>query len=545
MILRKHQSETKEIVSRVASGAKIRRVILKVTPGGGKSLIPILACQLIPAGLADALCWVVPRQALQDQGELGFLDQKFREMLGHRFMIRSSTNDSNPCRGTNGFVTTYQAIGMDTGKTVLNDFRRRRYILVLDEFHHCEVDGTWTKAIAPLVERAAFVVLMTGTLERGDGKQIAFIDYTPTRSGMTPDLSTGKDTAGIEYTRADALAERAILPIHFNMHDGAVEWMDDCGNRINRDLSRTNKKDASAALYTALKTDYSNELLISGINHWHSGINRTGYHSKCLIVTADIGHARETVKTLRENGVECEIATSHESAAAQRMIKKFKFGRLHCLVTVAMAYEGLDVPAVSHIICLTRIRSTPWIEQMVARAVRVDPNAGPYENQIAHIFCPDDSLFREIVKKIEREHAPFVKPPIEKEPSSPKQLGLFEDPNLGPMAPGGITPIASSLTGSRGKFLGPGPSPVTATVIPMQTEREKEEALRRAIDLHVKAYARESLIKPQTVNGMLKQHFGKSRDQMTRPELERLQAHLNQNYRLSVYPGAVARGTVW
>lgn len=524
MIKRKHQSQFEEIITRVISGAPIRRVILKVTPGGGKSIIPIMACRLISAELADAICWVVPRQALQDQGERGFLDPTIRDMLGHRFTIRAATNDQNPCRGTHGFITTYQAIGVDTGKTVLNDFNRRRYVLILDEWHHCEADGTWTKAIAPLVEQAAFVVLMTGTIERGDGKQIAFIDYTMTRAGMTPDLSTGNDTAVIEYTRADALSEQAILPIHFHMHDGAVEWMDDSGNRIKRDLSKTNQKDAPAAIYTALATDYSNGLLLAGIDHWTAA--RTW--SKCLVVTADIEHAKATIRTLKAHRIDCEIATSHESAAAQKSIHKFRHGHLPCLVTIAMAYEGLDVPSVSHLICLTRIRSTPWIEQMVARAVRVDSAAGPYENQIAHIFCPDDPLFREIVKKIEREQAPFVKPAAEKQERG-KQLGLFGEESFGPMAPGGITPIASRLTGNRGKFLGPGPQ--VATVIPMQTEREKEQALRRQIDLHVKAYSRESLIKPQTVNGMLRHHFGKSRDEMTRPELERLQAHLNQNYR--------------
>ncbi|MDX9788920.1 MAG: DEAD/DEAH box helicase family protein [Desulfobacterales bacterium] len=531
-MLRKHQAEFSDIITRIISGSPIRRAILKATPGGGKSLIPIEACRLIAAGMADALCWVVPRQALQDQGERGFLDPKFRSMLGHRFTIRAATNDANPCRGTHGFITTYQALGVDTGKTVLNDFGRRRYILILDEFHHCEADGVWTKAIAPLVESAKFAVLMTGTLERGDGKQIAFIDYATNRAGLTPDLSTGSDTAVIEYTRADALAEQAILPIHFNMHDGAVEWMDNSGNRIKRDLSKTNRKDASAAIYTALATDYSKELLSSGISHWQNTMALTD--SKCLIVTADISHARETVKTLRGHGIECEIATSHESAEAKKAIHKFKYTRCDCLVTIAMAYEGLDVPAISHLICLTRIRSTPWIEQMVARAVRVDPNAGPYENQIAHIFCPDDPLFLEIVKKIEREQAPFIKPKLEHEPRA-KQLGLFGGDEFGPMAPGGITPIASSLTGSRGKFLGPVPS--IAPVIPIQTEREKEEALRKQIDRHVKAYARNNRYKPLKINSELKDYFGKAREEMTRPELERLQAYLNQYYRLNSFRG--------
>ena len=532
---RKHHKELTKIIDFRISGRPIRRAIAKVTPGGGKSLLPIEACRLITAGIADKVCWVVPRKSLQDQGERGFLDPKFRDMLGHRFTIRSATNDLNPCRGTDGFITTYQALGVDTGQTVLSDFRRRRYILVIDEFHHCEADGTWTQAIAPLVEQAAFVVLMTGTLERGDKKKIAFIDYLPTRAGMTPDLTTDKETAVIEYSRADALSEQAILPLHFHMHDGAVEWMSDIGDRVKRDLSRTNKKDASAAIYTALATDYSKELLISGVNHWAETCPR----SKCLVVTADIGHARETVDILQAHHLECEIATSHESAAAQKSIKRFRDGRLPCLVTIAMAYEGLDVPAVSHLICLTRIRSQPWIEQMVARAVRVDPAAGPYENQIAHIFCPDDPLFRDIVKKIEREQAPFVKPKLEQEPKGEKQLGLFGDESFGPMAPGGITPLSSRLIGNREKFLGPGPATVTATVIPMQTEREKEDALRLEIDRHVKAYAREILIKPTTVNGMLKNHFGKPREEMTRPELERVQAHLDQYYKTNQFRRAV------
>ena len=42
-------------------------------------------------------------------------------------------------------------------------------------------------------------------------------------------------------------------------------------------------------------------------------------------------------------------------------------------VVNAMAYEGLDAPAVSVVASLTHIRSRPWLEQMVARATRVDP----------------------------------------------------------------------------------------------------------------------------------------------------------------------------
>ncbi len=72
------------------------------------------------------------------------------------------------------------------------------------------------------------------------------------------------------------------------------------------------------------------------------------------------------------------------------------------LVTVAMAYEGLDAPEVAVVAALTHIRSRAWLEQMVARATRVDPNAGPYEGQRALVFHPDDPLVRPLSPQASR-----------------------------------------------------------------------------------------------------------------------------------------------
>jgi len=156
------------VVDRIIWGSAIRNIIVKATPGSGKSSIPMIAGKLITAGLADALCWVCPRTALQDQGERNFIDPFFRQLLGHNLSIRKSTNDQNPCRGLQGITTTYQAIGVDKYQTLLNDFLRRRYILILDEHHHAEAeDGSWTKALMPLYEAAKYRVLMTGTMSRG------------------------------------------------------------------------------------------------------------------------------------------------------------------------------------------------------------------------------------------------------------------------------------------------------------------------------------------------------------------------------------------
>ena len=126
-MLRRHQAEFQETIQGIIEGPGVETILCRVTPGGGKSALPIIAGRLITARLADRICWVVPRMSLQDQGERNFQDPFFRDLLQHRLSIRTSTNEPDPCRGLNGFITTYQAIGMQGGR----ELARRRSALVL------------------------------------------------------------------------------------------------------------------------------------------------------------------------------------------------------------------------------------------------------------------------------------------------------------------------------------------------------------------------------------------------------------------------------
>ena len=125
--------------------------------------------------------------------------------------------------------------------------------------------------------------------------------------------------------------------------------------------------------------------------------------SKLLVVAANIEQAQKYTAWLQSRGVPAKIATSEDSTAAYQTIKAFKrqgSGAVDCLITVSMAYEGLDVPAITHLICLTHIRTKPWIEQVVHRATRMDPLAGHYAEQRAYIYTPDDRPFRECLEYI-------------------------------------------------------------------------------------------------------------------------------------------------
>ncbi len=181
--LRSFQTEVQQAVKNMilsSDGSPLDDKVLlaHITCGGGKSILPLIVYQeLFEANIVDNLAIVCPRDSLAQQCAEGFEDPFFRNLLDHDYSVNQATNIIDPCRGLSGYATTYQAIGVDRSRINLAAFESRRYLLCLDEFHHVREGSLWHRQLKPLFDMAAFVLLMTGTLERGDDQKIAFIDY--------------------------------------------------------------------------------------------------------------------------------------------------------------------------------------------------------------------------------------------------------------------------------------------------------------------------------------------------------------------------------
>jgi len=536
-MFRKHQDLFGELCFDLRTGhiAPAKTVICSVTPGGGKSLLPLIAAsQLIPT-VADRICWVVPRRALQAQAEAEFLGSRGREMLGHNHLIRKSSNEPDPCRGLSGFVTTYQAIGM--GNYYLREeFARWRYILFLDEPHHVEEGGAWQSALEPLVSRAALTIYMSGTLERGNRKRIAFLPYAESSRGEIIDLS-GRQAPAIEYSRRDALLDQAILPIHFELMDGTAEWIGRDGETYSTTLSGANK-DTAEALFTALKTQFAEQLLDECSGHW-SAHKATHPRAKLLVVTANIEDAKKYADHLYRQGIRAAIATSDDSSQAQANIESFKsVGKrksIDALVTVAMAYEGLDVPAVTHIACLTHIRSKPWIEQMIARATRYDAEAGPWDEQMAYVYVPDDRNMCAIIQSMEDEQISAIKVAKSQEDLSDEEMVAMmnaSDERATPEERNSIVPVGSQGAGRRWNRVGHiSPQESSTRTAPTRTPSQQEARLRERIQKRCRQIDSEVFSRSWgETNKRVVRYFGKQRTQMTLDELERVTLWLEETY---------------
>jgi superfamily II DNA or RNA helicase len=443
MAYRSHQAAMDQLAQRIAGrlAPLPSRIGVQCVCGGGKSaLVAICAHHLIRAGVIDKLCWVTPRGSLSDQALESFAaDDWTARLLGHALKVYSSTNTPNPSKGGAGYVTTYQAIAADGSGINRREFERCRYGLFLDEPHHVRVGSPWERPLAELVDRAALVVLMTGTLDRHDRKPVYLFPYT-TRGFV--DTRYTDEFPWIRYTLWEATAERALIRVHVFFHDGRAEWREDGVPKSAETLA-----DDSAALFAALHSEYARHLLGRAVADWRRCRERQA-RSKLLVVCATIGQARLMLRELKRLGIErADIATSADDDP-KGVIKRFRGKQspeLDALVTVAMAYEGLDAPSITHLVCLTHIRSRPWIEQMVGRAWRYDAAGGPWESQTARIFAPDDALMREVLEAIEAGQVEA----LGREAGDPRAGGV-EAPEAQPV----ISPEGSELTLQRIEELG-------------------------------------------------------------------------------------------
>jgi superfamily II DNA or RNA helicase len=493
--LRIHQRQVDAVMRAIAGGeTEVRDILAAVTPGGGKSLLPVLsAARLIRAGTIDKVCWIVPRDTLRLQAEEAFADAHWRTALDHAVSVRAADNRPDPSRGLGGYVTTYQAIAA-APELHLREFQSHRYLIAVDELHHLPAindldafspvaeETSWSRSIRPLLELARIRLLMSGTLERADGRAILWLPYKSQRRTETSLKFRRIDFdqphwAVVGYSRRQALAEKAVIPVTFGAMDGMAEWKP--------------KKDGSApapegpiplsaepglaryALYTALRTGFAEEMLRMAFDDCRAhrqrrralmqlGVGQAAPGlGKLLVVASDQAVARHYADLLeswfpardRSRAVRTAMSSVPD---AQEAIAAFRLRPdPSVLVTVAMAYEGMDAVEVSHVCALTHIRSRPWLEQMIARATRVDPNGGAWEQQKATVYHPDDLLFRRFRHAIETEQGTKARFP------GPHQGNLL-DPEENPDADSrdwglGIEPISSNVTTIRFDRVRPGP----------------------------------------------------------------------------------------
>ena len=320
-------------------------------------------------------------------------------------------------------------------------------------------------------------------------------------------------TVFIQYSRRDALRDRAIIRSIFHQYDGQASWLTNGETKVVEALSLADDSDVANALTTALRTGLGDSLLQGGIADFVEKL-KTNPVAKCLVVCANIIDAYRRQAQLISLGYESAIATSEDSKAATEALKSFKNDPLSkVLVCVGMAYEGMNVPQITHLILLTNIRSVPYLEQCFARANRVDPHsfAGSWDDQFAHVFVPHDKLIDRVIAEIMADQEAVA---LEIDVGSSSARGATYGRRSD------VIPIASSVSGITTL------NPDELTTVPLGDEvstltpKQRSDILKAEITTLVSMWARQTTTSPEDLNRKIKRHHGKSRTIMTVGELQ-------------------------
>jgi superfamily II DNA or RNA helicase len=122
-----------------------------------------------------------------------------------------------------------------------------------------------------------------------------------------------------------------------------------------------------------------------------------------LIIIGDSQSQCRTIqKVLKIKSINLAMAISDEQEAHNNITRFREDSSCNVLITYQMAYEGLDCKQATRPICLTRIRSIPWLIQAITRVIRYDDhkNALPWEMQRGYVYVPNDKEMLEALKRV-------------------------------------------------------------------------------------------------------------------------------------------------
>jgi len=529
-MLRKFQNELKEVAEGIAKGSGVRNILAYVTQGGGKSSIAAIMNAALPE---LRICWIVPRDTLRRQGAKGYEDEAGMKRYGNHGELRVVRGQRDPLDFGQGFITTYQSVSMahqSEDSIFLYELKRAGYILILDECHHVplisdpdkiidEREKAYYEAIRPLVEQAKVVVFTTGSLYRGDNNRVAFLPYRSEGPHDVVDMAPREGWAFVTYGRRHGLKEEAILPIEFSFSSGSVSWIDDNGSHSLRDLREASHEQQSRALFSALRKDFAYKMLDKAIARWLQYKAEVYPPAKLLVISPNIEVAEEYLKHIKTYRLGARIAHSDIKRAATE-IDHFR-GDVEpvcdIIITVAMCYEGLDVKQITHVACLTEIRSLPWIEQAISRANRVD--MGDPRKTRGFVFVPNDNPLRMILDQIARDDPAglinygneMAEPP---EPVRGKRLDK-------------ALPVDSALTGEETYLMdGENLVPISyrrqksSEEKPKPLAHEREESLRQRVHTHVTRVSNHDLKFKIKVYKQIKDKWGKELSRLSEEQLK-------------------------
>ena len=458
MPMRRHQSEIESRGREIARlGLKRSTTVLDVVPGGGKSRC--ITSLYRSAEMRGKVVWVAPRKSLQSQAVEAAAEGVDGKGTGGLLLAENVHDFNRNPKGFDGFVTSYSMLAKRAGMHCkLYKSMPPGSMLVLDEVHHCgikvesETQPGWTAASQRMFDvtnsRGHSHLLLTGTAYRGDMKPVLGLNY-----GEDGRITATPSSHVITYGRRQAVLDKAITPNRMYWLDGPTTFTirengEDVPYQLSsfRDVYRMEGSNAKkmrfarAALKAFLSWDSIESAHVPAIKQAWADLQfhrkKNGFRGAQMIVTArSQAHASVLAEIMRNRlGIKTALAVSDYGPSLDELFV-FRQNKgagipgvgVDALVTVGMAYEGLDAPFVTHLVHLGHIRQPSWLMQYFARAWRWGPSHWPQtKKRRTYVYAPCDPMMVQAVNFVNRDTIHEASP-VNEETEEPGEFGKEVD----------------------------------------------------------------------------------------------------------------------
>ena len=393
---------------------KIHKVFLiDAAPGAGKTLCSsVLAKNLIEDDSIERVIVIAPRKEVVDQWS-----EDFRIATG-RTMTKVVGADADFSEYGLDICATWQSLGK-LRDGIRKICKREKTLVICDEHHHAAAESIWGKGADDAFDLAKYILILSGTPVRSDGKEPIWFEYNPEGEINHPSDATYKLTYG------EAVELNYCRPISFHRHEGKfhvkLEGSDPIsvsgaeGVKIEGELKRIKGLQEALDYYKLActpqyKTDgktpnpqsYQTTMLEWGIDKLHN-IRERMPNAGGLVIAPNIEVAEYMAKILEELDDEKPMLVHSNIANPEAKIKAFRNSTKRWIVSVAMVSEGVDIKRLRVLVFLPNAQTELFFRQAMGRVVRtIDVE----DDTRAYVVMPTHKIFDVYARRVEDEMPP-------------------------------------------------------------------------------------------------------------------------------------------
>ena len=389
-----------------------KRFLINAAPGAGKTICAaMLAKNLIDASEIQRVIVIAPRREVVKQWK-----DEFKIVTNRAMLIETGGSEDLGL----DLCSTWNSVenNLPLFQKVCNKFKT---LVICDEHHHAAINAVWGNSAINSFNNAKYVVVLTGTPIRTDGKAPVWFSYSEDGSRLSH-----SQEGSYTLTYGEAVDLKYCRPVFFHRHEGkftvvlkdgdepiAISGKD--GVNINENKHKRNFVKAiqkSLDFYTLARSpQYKKDQKTPDLNSYQASMLQWGIskledtkdrlpNAGGLVIAPNIIVAEYMSVLLEMLTNKKPILVHSKTKNTEEKIDAFRHSNKDWLVSVAMISEGVDIKRLRVLIYLPNAQTELSFRQAIGRIVR---SMGPEDDSRGYVVMPTHNIFEEYARRVEGE----------------------------------------------------------------------------------------------------------------------------------------------